>query len=678
MELFEESLILPEVQQAIKEMGFEKPTEVQSATIPFLLKNKRDLIALAQTGTGKTAAFGLPIITETNFENCVPQALIICPTRELCLQIERDLKNFGKYTPLRTLAVYGGASIMDQLSSLRRGVHIIVATPGRLVDIINRRKVDLSQVQNLVLDESDEMLNMGFQEDIDAILEQTPANKRTLLFSATMPSDVRRIASKYMINPEEITIGSKNSGAETVSHHAYIVHSKDRYIALKRIADFSPDIYGIVFCRTREETKDIADKLMSDGYNADALHGDLSQAQRDYVMKRFRSKNLNMLVATDVAARGLDVQNLSHVINYSIPDDLETYTHRSGRTGRAGKLGISIVICNLREKGKLRQIERILQKTFETKQVPGGKEICEAQMVDLIEKIKAVEVNEEKLGTLLKTIEKGFEDMTKEELVHRFISFEFNRLLEYYDKAPDINVDASRESERGRDRDRGDRRDRDRGDRDRGRDRDRVRGERSDRSDRGDRPERTERRDRPERSGDRPDYRDRGGDEYNKSNYTRFFINIGKKEDLDKQKMLRLLNEQANDRDIRYGAIDILKSFSFFEVETAHTSKILTAFAGANYEGRPISVEVAQAPQGKSARGTKNDFIKGDSYNRPSTRDLGGEKESRPSFGREKRVYDRDRGPKSYGSGGGSRERRPDSGGSRDRRSDGGGSRRRY
>lgn len=639
MELFENSNLLPEVQQAIKEMGFERPTEIQSQAIPFLLANKRDLIALAQTGTGKTAAFGLPIISQIDMSNTVPQALIICPTRELCLQIERDLKNFGKYLPLATLAVYGGASITDQLSSLRRGVHIIVATPGRLVDIINRGKVNLSQVSYLVLDESDEMLNMGFQEDIDTILEQTPENKQTLLFSATMPQEVRRIANNYMINPEEITIGTKNSGAETVSHHAYIVHSKDRYIALKRLADYYPDIYGIVFCRTRQETKDIADKLMSDGYNADALHGDLSQAQRDYVMKKFRNKNLQILVATDVAARGLDVQNLSHVINFSIPDDIETYTHRSGRTGRAGKEGISIAILNLKEKGKLRQIERLIKKTFEVKQVPGGKEICSIKILNLIDKIKSVEVNDEKIGSFMKSITQAFAEMSKEEIIQHFVSYEFNRILEYYENAPDINVDSSRDSGRERDRDSRNRRDRDR-------------GERRDREDRG---ERTERTDRGER-------RERRYDDVDRSNFTRFFINIGKKEDLDKSKMLKLLNEHANDRDIQYGAIDILKSFSFFEVDAKYTSKILSSFAHASYEGRPISVEVAQAPTGKAARGSKNDFIKGESFTSKYSRS--------DSDRRDRGGSDRRDRSKSY-------DRGFNSSGRRNKSSDGGG-RKRY
>lgn len=627
MELYEEGgLLSNEILQAIKELGFEKPTDIQSQAIPFLLNETRDLIGLAQTGTGKTAAFGLPLISQLDFSNNVPQALVICPTRELCLQIERDLTNYGKYLPLQTVAVYGGADIVRQIKKIQSGVHIVVATPGRLVDIINRKKVDLSHVRNLVLDEADEMLDMGFQEDLDSILEQTPEEKRTLLFSATMPTEVRRIASNYMNDPYEITIGTKNSGAATVSHQAYIVSSKNRYIALKRIADFYPDIYGIVFCRTREETKDVADKLMSDGYSADALHGDLSQAQRDYVMKKFRNKNLNMLVATDVAARGLDVHDLTHVINYSIPDDLETYTHRSGRTGRAGKEGISILIANLREKGKLKRIEEIIKKKIEIKKVPGGQEICSVQLKDLIGKVLSTEVNEDKINELLAPIVHQFDGMDREEILKRFVSFEVNRILEYYENAADINLDVEKENERRRsleerNRERGERRRREREGRDRGDRRGR---------DRDERPNRNERRSR-----------ERG--KFDDRNYTRFFVNIGKKEQLDQNKLLRLLNEHANDRDIHYGAIDIMRSFTFFEVESQYTDKILKSLENAKYEGMPVSVQVAQAPRPSEDSGRDK---KRDSF--------GGSRKGGDSFGRSsgksrrggERRFDRDRGNK--------------------------------
>lgn len=624
MELYEEGgLLSTEILQAIKEIGFEKPTEIQEQAIPFLLQEKRDLIGLAQTGTGKTAAFGLPLISQLDFEKNLPQALVICPTRELCLQIERDLTNFGKYLPLQTVAVYGGADIIRQIKKIQAGVHIVVATPGRLVDIINRKKVDLSQVRNLVLDEADEMLDMGFQEDLDAILEQTPTEKRTLLFSATMPNEVRRIASNYMNNPFEITIGTKNSGAVTVSHQAYIVSSKNRYVALKRIADFYPDIYGIVFCRTREETKEVADKLMSDGYNADALHGDLSQAQRDYVMKKFRNKNLNMLVATDVAARGLDVHDLTHVINYSIPDDLETYTHRSGRTGRAGKEGISILIANLREKGKLKRIEQIIKKKIEIKKVPGGQEICAVQLKDLISKVLAVDVNEEKINELLAPVMHQFKAMSSEEILKKFASFEVNRILEYYENATDINLDVEKENERRRESE----------------ERNRERNERR-RRERGEGRETRNERRKPRE--DRRDSKDGRREFKDAKNYTRFFMNIGKKEQLDQSKLLKLLNENANDRDIHYGAIDIMRSFSFFEVESKYADKILRSLANAKYDGLPVSVQIAQAPKvpdttEKSSR--KDDF--------KSSRRGGDFRREKKEFGKSKkggeRRFDRDR-----------------------------------
>ncbi len=559
MKSFKDIDLLPEIIDAVTDLGFETPTEVQQQAIPFLLENPQDLIALAQTGTGKTAAFGLPIISQIEIENRVPQALIICPTRELCLQIEKDLQNFTKYLDVTSVAIYGGASIDTQIKIIKKGIHIVVATPGRLVDMIKRRKINLSEVTNVVLDEADEMLNMGFQEDIDIILEQTPEDKRTLLFSATMPKEVRRIANNYMYEPHEITVGNKNAGADTVSHEVYMVHSRDKYVALKRIADYYPNIYGIVFCRTRQDTKDVADKLMADGYNADALHGDLSQAQRDYVMKKFRNKNLNMLVATDVAARGIDVHDLTHVINYSLPDDIEAYTHRSGRTGRAGKKGTSIAIINLKEKGRLRSIERIIKKEFVQKEVPHGSDICEVQLQHLVKKVLDVEVNKEKISPFYKNLIDSFEDLSKEELIQRFISFEFNRLLEYYENAPDINVEFSQKNMKER---------------------------------QGEKEKRDSRR-----------------------SYTRFFINTGKKDKIDKTGILRLLNKHVQDRDIHYGAVDVLKSFSFFEIESEHTEKILSAFKGAFLEdGKPLNVELAQAPQGKALRGSKNDFIKGDDF----------------------------------------------------------------
>ena len=432
--------------KAITELGFENPTPVQEKTLPHLLSTKTDLVALAQTGTGKTAAFGLPLLSTLDFESKNTQALILCPTRELCMQITKDIQNFSKYMRgVNVVAVYGGASIQNQLADIKRGAQIIVATPGRMVDIISRKRVNLSTVGVTVLDEADEMLNMGFKEDLDTILSETPKEKNTWLFSATMPDEVLRISREYMNKPLEITIGGKNQGAETIEHMYYVVHASDKYPALKRIADFNPDIFAIVFCRTKIETQQIADKLIKDGYNADALHGDLSQSQRDHVMKRYRSRSLQFLVATDVAARGIDVNDVTHVINYTLPDELSSYTHRSGRTARAGKTGVSIVIINMREMGKVREIERIIKKKFTQQQVPGGFQVCEKQLFHLVKRVHDVEVNEEEIKTYLPKIYDELNELTKEEIIKRFVSMEFNRFLEYYKNAPDLNGSHSHE-----------------------------------------------------------------------------------------------------------------------------------------------------------------------------------------------------------------------------------------
>ncbi|MGC9352771.1 MAG: DEAD/DEAH box helicase [Mariniphaga sp.] len=407
MTLFNTMGLSPEIQQAVELLGFETPTPIQDKTIPFLLENNTDMVALAQTGTGKTAAFGLPIIQQIDTSKKHTQALILSPTRELALQIASDLTNFSKFTQkINIVVVYGGADIRKQINELERGASIVVGTPGRTLDLIKRKKLKVNEIKWLVLDEADEMLSMGFKDDLDAILETSPKEKQTMLFSATMPKEIVSIANKYMTNPHEISVGRKNTGAENVEHHYYVIHAKDRYIALKRVADINPNIYGIIFCRTRAETKEVADKLMQDGYNADALHGDLSQAQRDHVMARFRGKHLQMLVATDVAARGLDVNDLTHVINYNLPDDPEIYIHRSGRTGRAGKKGISVTMIHLREKGKLRQVEKKVNKTFIQKPVPSGKEICEKQLFSLIDKMENTEVNEAEIGQFMPVIYK--------------------------------------------------------------------------------------------------------------------------------------------------------------------------------------------------------------------------------------------------------------------------------
>ncbi len=424
---------------AINDLGFETPSEIQQKTIPKLLSTECDLVALAQTGTGKTAAFGFPMLQKIDIKSRTTQGLILSPTRELCIQITNELKLYGKYcNGLNVTAIYGGASITDQAKNIKRGSQIIVATPGRMKDMISRRLVDISKIDYAVLDEADEMLNMGFFEDIKSILSHTPENKSTWLFSATMPKEVSLIAKKFMFSPTEITVGHKNTGSKNVSHEFYMVASRDRYPALKRLADANPEIFAVIFCRTKRETQKVAEKLIEDGYNAGALHGDLSQNQRDLVMKSFRNKQIQMLVATDVAARGIDVDDITHVINYQLPDEIETYTHRSGRTGRAGKNGISIVIITKSEARKIKAIEKIIQKQFEKKEIPDGIQICEIQLKSLAQKIHKTEVNQE-IENYLEEINKLFENLTKEEIIKKFFSVEFSRFFNYYAKAKNLN-----------------------------------------------------------------------------------------------------------------------------------------------------------------------------------------------------------------------------------------------
>lgn len=427
--------------KAVTDLGFESPTPIQQQTIPLLSKQKTDLVALAQTGTGKTAAFSLPMLSmiDTNSRNV--QALVLAPTRELCVQITNDIKNYSKYLKnFGATAIYGGARIDGQIKDIKRGVQVVVATPGRLIDMIERRAINLNTVKIVVLDEADEMLNMGFKDDLDTILSETPDDKNTWLFSATMPKEVERIARNYMSRPMEISTGKKNEGADNLEHIYYLVQSRDRYLALKRIVDYYPDIFGIVFCRTKAETQEVADSLIKDGYSADALHGDLSQSQRDFVMKRFRSRTLQMLVATDVAARGIDVNDVTHVINYNLPEDVENYTHRTGRTARAGKSGIAIAIITPKDQGKIKDIERIIKKKFERKNVPNGLEVCEKQLFNLVHKLHNVEVKDEEIESFLPAIYEELKDLTKEELIKRFVSEEFNRFHEYYQNAPDLNI----------------------------------------------------------------------------------------------------------------------------------------------------------------------------------------------------------------------------------------------
>jgi ATP-dependent RNA helicase DeaD len=515
------------------------------------LGENNDVVALAQTGTGKTAAFGLPLIQQINVNNRIPQSLILCPTRELCLQIAGDLNDYSKYIDgLRVLPVYGGSSIESQIRALKRGVHIIVATPGRLLDLMERKTVSLSTIQNVVMDEADEMLNMGFTDSINAILADVPQERNTLLFSATMSPEIARISKKYLHNAKEITIGRKNEGTNNVKHVVFTVHAKDKYAALKRIVDYYPQIYGIIFCRTRKETQEIADKLMQEGYNADALHGELSQAQRDYVMQKFRVKNIQLLVATDVAARGLDVDDLTHVINYGLPDEVESYTHRRGRTGRAGKTGISISICHVKEKGKIREIERIINKKFEKGEMPTGHAICEKQLFNLVDQIEKVKVNEEEIASLMPQIYRKLEWLDKEDIIKRVVSLEFNRMIDYYKDADEIQqVD-----------------------------------ERSSRSERG------ERRAHAAEEG-----------------YSRFFLNFGKADGLYPNQLIELVNKCVPGK-VRIGKIDLRENFSFFEVEEGEAQRVMDSMNGFEVDGRRISVEPAQGKKEEGGRGGKRSY----------------------------------------------------------------------
>ncbi|EZH71477.1 DEAD/DEAH box helicase [Aquimarina atlantica] len=437
--------------KAVNDMGFETPSEVQEKAIPILLKEDTDIVALAQTGTGKTAAFGFPLIEKIDSSSRITQGLILSPTRELCLQITNELKNYSKYIPgLHTVAIYGGASITDQAKQIKRGAQIVVATPGRMQDMINRKMVDITNISYCVLDEADEMLNMGFYEDINTILSHTPEDKNTWLFSATMPKEVSTIAKRFMQTPIEITVGHKNTGSKNVSHEYYVVNSRDRYAALKRLADANPDIFSVIFCRTKRDTQKVAENLIGDGYNAAALHGDLSQNQRDLVMKSFRNRQIQMLVATDVAARGIDVDDVTHVINYQLPDEIETYTHRSGRTGRAGKSGVSMVIVSKSEVRKIRSVERIIKKSFEKKEIPSGEEICQVQLFHLASDIGKAEINHE-IDSYLPSINEVLEEFSKEELIKKFFSVEFSRFHNYYKKSRDLNAVNEKDGSSGRD-----------------------------------------------------------------------------------------------------------------------------------------------------------------------------------------------------------------------------------
>ncbi|MDD4777045.1 MAG: DEAD/DEAH box helicase [Fermentimonas sp.] len=554
MSEFKKLGVSPEIAQALTELGYEQPMPVQTEVIPQLLNQTRNIIALAQTGTGKTAAFGIPIIQKTVIKDLSPQTLILCPTRELCLQIAGDLADYSKYVEdIKILPVYGGSSIESQIRTLKRGVHIIVATPGRLLDLIKRKTVSLSNVHTVVLDEADEMLNMGFTEDLNEILSYVPENRSMLLFSATMPKEIQRITGKYMKDPMEITIGRKNEGAQNVRHIYYVVHAKDRYLALKRIVDYYPNIYGIIFCRTRKDTQEIADKLMQDGYDADSLHGDLSQAQRDLVMSKFRNHNLQLLVATDVAARGLDVDDVSHIINYSLPDDTESYTHRSGRTGRAGKAGTSISIIHTKERGKILQIEKQINKEFEKREIPKGDVICEKQLFNFVDKIEKVKVNEEEIERLLPSIFRKLEWLEKEDIIKRIVSLEFNRLIEYYQEAEEIYEPDDAYSRRGK----------------------------------GERGRQTNRNGNVSREPEK--------------GYSRLFINVGKMDGINPAVLMGFINENVKGK-VPIGKIDLMRNFSFFEVPEDVAPKVVSTFKGMHLEDRKLLVQFAQDAESNNSK----------------------------------------------------------------------------
>ena len=543
MNTFQDLGLNEDLLHAITDLGYTKPSEVQDKSIPILLEQDTDLVALAQTGTGKTAAFGFPMLQKINIDSRTTQGLILSPTRELCLQIANEMKLYGKYCKgLNVVAIYGGASITDQARAVKKGAQIIVATPGRMKDMISRRLVDISKIEFSVLDEADEMLNMGFYEDITDILSHTPEEKNTWLFSATMPREVSTIAKKFMVDPIEITVGNKNESTSQVSHEYYMVNSRDRYQALKRLSDANPDIFSVIFCRTKRDTQKVAENLIEDGYSAGALHGDLSQNQRDIVMKSFRNKQIQMLVATDVAARGIDVDDITHVINYQLPDEPEIYTHRSGRTGRAGKTGISMVIVSKSEVRKIKSIERIIKKQSEKKEIPDGMEICEVQLMSLANKIHNTEVNHE-IDKYLKSINELFEDSSKDDLIKKFFSVEFTRFFNYYQKTKNLNASDSR-------------------------------------------------------GGDRDEGRDYG----KSSNDTRYFINVGRKDGYDWMRLKDFLKEVLElGRDDVF-KVDVKESFSFFNTEKELKEKVLAFFTDYKHDGRFVNVEVSESRDGGRSR----------------------------------------------------------------------------
>lgn len=549
---FKELGLSSHVVKAVANMGFENPTPIQEKAIPHLLQDKSDFVGLAQTGTGKTAAFGLPLINKIKEAHQFPIGLIICPTRELCLQIAKDLENFSKLEKsIKITAVYGGADIQKQIKSIKKGVSIIVATPGRLVDLIKRKAIQLNETQVVVLDEADEMLNMGFKEDLDFILSKTPATKSTWLFSATMPKEVEKIARNYMTNPLEVSIGNKNEANENIDHVYFCVKERDRYLALKRLIDFNPDIFALVFCRTRRETQQVAENLGKEGYSAEALHGDLSQAQRDRVMNLFRNRSIQLLVATDVAARGIDVDNITHVINYKLPDEVENYTHRSGRTARAGNTGESLVLINTGEKYKITQIEKIINQKFEAGFIPDAQLICGKQLGSLIHKVKETQINEQKIAPFLDAILADFENFSKEDVIKKFVSAEFNRFFDYYKKAGDLNATPSKDGGKKRDGSKG-------------------------------------------RKGRQDD-----------ENKQRFFVSLGKKDGLNPGGLLRVICDATEIPSSKIGRIDIMPAFSFFDADKEDVDAIIKKMNDANFEGKPMSVEKTENKSEKRRGGSR-------------------------------------------------------------------------
>ncbi len=538
-----------DILKALKDLSFETPTPIQEQVIPYLLENDNDLIALAQTGTGKTAAFGTPILHKINVKKDTPQTIILCPTRELCLQITKDIMSYSKYIKqIKITAVYGGSNIQSQIKSIKSGSHIIVGTPGRVIDLIRRKCLKLSQINSVVLDEADEMLNMGFKDDLDIILAETPEQKQTLLFSATMPKEVMKISKNYMYKPKNIEVAKRNQGAENIDHYYYLVNARDKYKALRRICDVNPEIYGIIFCRTRRDTKDVANKLMQDGYNADAIHGDLSQSQRDHVMGKFRKRNLELLIATDVAARGIDINELTHVINYNLPDDNEVYVHRSGRTGRAGNKGVSIIIAHSRDGRKLKAIEKMIKRNLIAKKVPSGEEICQNQLMKLIDKVVSTNINT-KINDYLPAIEEKLAHLEKDKLIQHFVSSEFNRFLAFYENAPDLNITKENIKK-----------------------------------------DRKSKKSISERTG------------HAEKGYTRFFINIGKTKNLQTHNLIGLINEYTKKRNIPVGKIDLMRNFSFFEVPSKFEADILKGFKKSSWNNIDLKVEVSQDPNDKKKK----------------------------------------------------------------------------